>query len=53
MIQTNLFTKQKDTDFKNKLRLSKGTGGGGMDWGFGIHICTLLYMEWVVNGDLL
>ena len=24
-----------------------------MDWGFGIGICTLLYMEKMVNGDLL
>ena len=24
-----------------------------MDWGFGISICTLLYIEWMVNGDLL
>ena len=22
-----------------------------MDWGFGISICTLLHMEWMVSGD--
>ena len=26
---------------------------GGMDWGFGTGICTLWYMEWLDNGDLL
>ena len=25
----------------------------GEDWGFVIGICTLLYMEWMVNKDLL
>ena len=24
-----------------------------MNWGFGIGICILLYMEWMVNSDLL
>ena len=24
-----------------------------MDWGFGIGMCTLLYVEWMVNRDLL
>ena len=34
--------------------VTKGEGlGGGMNWGFGIGICTLLYIEWIVNGDLL
>ena len=26
---------------------------GGMDWGFGIGICTLKYTERLTNGDLL
>ena len=26
---------------------------GGMDWGFRTGICTLRYMEWLANGDLL
>ena len=24
-----------------------------MDWGFGVGTCTLWYMEWLANGDLL
>ena len=24
-----------------------------MDWGFGTGICTLLYIDWINNGDLL
>ena len=24
-----------------------------MDWGFGISICTLRYVEWLANRDLL
>ena len=28
-------------------------GRGGMDWEFGIGICTLLYMDGMVNRDLL
>ena len=27
--------------------------GGGMNLGFGIGMCTILDMEWIVNGDLL
>ena len=27
--------------------------GGGMGWGFGIGMCTLQYVAWMVNGDLL
>ena len=41
------------TDFKNKLIFTKGEKWGGMDWEFGIGICTLLYMEWMVDVDLL
>ena len=41
------------TDFKNKLRLPKGQVRGRDGLGVGIGICTLLYMEWMVNGDLL
>ena len=28
-------------------------GSGEMDWEFGIGMCTLRYMEWLANGDLL
>ena len=54
-IQINLVAEQKQTSqtLKN-LWLPKGTGWvGGMDWGFGIGICTLRYMEWLATGDLL
>ena len=54
VIQMNLFTKQKQTHrLKTNLWLPKGKGGvGRMDWRFGISICTLWYMEWMVNRDL-
>ena len=40
--------------FKNKLMVTKGEiCRGGMEWGFGTGICTLLYMKWMTNGDLL
>ena len=47
---TNELTCGTETDsqtLKINLRLPKGTGGGmgGMDWGFGIGIFTLWYME--------
>ena len=35
-------------DFENKFMVTKG-----MDWEFGTGICTLLYMERMVNRDLL
>ena len=45
---------ETDQDFKNKLMVTKGDRlGGGMVWVFGIGMCTLLYMEWMVNGDLV
>ena len=40
-------------DFENKLMVTKGERqGGALAWGFGPGICTLLYMEWMVTGDL-
>ena len=34
--------------------VTKGKGQVGDGWmGFGIGRCTLLYMEWIVNGGLL
>ena len=39
---------------KANLWLPKCKGEGrGMDWGFGLGICTLWYMEWMVNRNLL
>ena len=55
MIQMNIFIKQKQPH-----RLQKQIYGsqrqklwGGICGGFGIDICTPLYMEQMVNGDLL
>ena len=53
---TNELIYKTETDSqssKTSLWLPKGKGGEGMDWKFGTGICTLLYMEWMVNGDLL
>ena len=36
--------------------LPKGMGlgqVGGVKWGVGISICTLLHMEWIISRDLL
>ena len=39
---------------KTTYHYQKGqVAGRGMDWGFGTSMCTLVYMEWMVNGDLL
>ena len=47
-----LFEEQKQI-LKTNLWLPKGMGGGGVDWSVGIGICTLRYMEWVANSELL
>ena len=45
--------RNRHTDFKSKLMVTKGDRWrGGMDWGFGIGMHILLYMEWIVNEDL-
>ena len=41
------------TDYKKTYGYQQGQVGGGMNWGFGIGICTLQYMERLANGDLL
>ena len=56
MIQTNLYTKQKQTHRHRKQTYSyqRGKGGwGGINQEFGINIYTLLYMKEVNNKDLL
>ena len=30
-----------------------GGGGEGMEWEFGVSRCKLLYIEWIINKDLL
>ena len=43
----SLYTKQKQTHNFKKLKVTKGDRRQmeGMDWGFGIGICTLRYTE--------
>ena len=50
-----IYRTETDTQTLKNIQLPKGTGGGkrGMDWGFGIGICTLRYMEGLAIGDLL
>ena len=50
---TNELTCWTETDSQTLKKLPKGTGQGGMDWGFGIGICALWHMEWLAIGDLL
>ena len=53
MIQKIYFeNRNRLTDFKNKLMVTKGKGGrkewiGGLDWQ-----CTFLYMKWMVKRHL-
>ena len=54
MIQTNLFTKQKQTHrFRNEFMVTGGKGGGGIDWEFGIDMYTLLYLKQITHKDLI
>ena len=54
MIQTNLFTKQKQTHRKNKLMVIKGERWVGViNQEFEINIYTLLYIKQITNKDLL
>ena len=54
---TNELTCRTVTDsqtLNRNLWIPKGTGiFGRVDWGFGISMCTLWYMEWLANRDLL
>ena len=42
-----------ESQTENKVRLPNRQVGGKDGWGFGIGICTLQYIEWMVSGDLL
>ena len=46
-IQRHLFAQQKQTHrLENKLMVTEvGRTGVGLDWGFGIGVCKLWYME--------
>ena len=53
-LQMNLFSEQKQTHrFWKTYGPQRGQFGGRMDRGCGIGRCTLWYMEWLANGDLL
>ena len=39
-------TETDSQTLKTSLRLPKGKGGGGMDWGFRSGICTLSWHGW-------
>ena len=49
----NLFTRQKQTHMKNKLMVTEGDNGGGINQEFWINIYTLLYIKQINNKDLL
>ena len=55
MTQMNLSMKQKYTHrHTNRLVVAKGeTGGGRMNWEFGISRCKLLYIGWTNSKVLL
>ena len=43
--RTYLQNSNRPTDRENKLTVTKGEGGGGINWEFGINIYTLLYIK--------
>ena len=48
MIQMNLFIKPKQTHIillENKIMVTGGKGGGGINWEFRIDMYTLLYLK--------
>ena len=50
---TYLQNRNRFTDLEAKLRVTRGDSCGGVDWGFRMGTCTLRYMKWLANGDLL
>ena len=51
--RTYLQNRNRNIDVENKFMVIRGKGGGGMIWGFGIDIYTLVYMKEITNKDLL
>ena len=41
------------TDVENKLMVTGGKRGRGINWEIEINIYTLLYIKWITNKDLL
>ena len=50
---TYLQNRNRVTDVENKLMVTRGKGGGGINWEIGIDIYTLLYIKQTTNKDLL
>ena len=40
-----IYGTETDSETLKTLWIPEGRGEGGMDWGFGIGICTLRYVE--------
>ena len=54
MAQWTYLHKRNELMFlENRLWLSGGGGGSGMDWDFRVSRCKLLHLEWVSNEILL
>ena len=45
MVQTYLQSRNRNTDVENKLTVTKGGSGGGMNWEIGSDIYTLIYIK--------
>ena len=41
------------TDLENELIVPRGRMRGGIVREFGMDMCTLLYLKWITNNDLL
>ena len=55
MVQTYLQSRNRNTDVENKLTVTKGGSGGGMNWEIGSDIYTLLILciKQITNQNLL
>ena len=49
----NLQNRNRATDLENELMVARGKVGGGIVWEFVRDMYTLLYLEWIINKDLL
>ena len=50
--QTCLQNRNRFTDVENKQGYQVGRVGG-MNWEIGVDVCTLLYIKWVTNKEVL
>lgn len=51
--QLNLFTNRNSHRYRKKCMVTKEEMEGGINWKTGIEICTLLYIKYLTNLDLL